>query len=183
MTVTCQSPQEFPITISSQMGWRDCRRLVFHSLGLRTGILPGVGKLETQGVVGGIEWRKGRSTGNIVQMSAVVDHVFICTAAGAPAADHLRQFGLAEGSPNQHPGQGTACRRFFFRNAMLELLWVEDAAAARSEQTRRTRLWERCSETGTGPRLGRQSSVHFRRGSTGRSLCPTWRFTSPKKTG
>jgi len=82
-------------------------------------------------------------------MLAVVDHVFICTAAGAPAADCLRQFGLAEGSPNQHPGQGTACRRFFFRNAMLELLWVEDAAAARSEQTRRTRLWERCSETGT----------------------------------
>src|SRR6266699_2861774 len=82
-------------------------------------------------------------------MSAVVDHVFICTTINAPGADRLQQFGLVEGPPNQHPGQGTACRRFFFHNAMLELLWVEDAAAARSEQTRRTRLWERCSEAGT----------------------------------
>jgi hypothetical protein len=79
-------------------------------------------------------------------MPAVVDHVFICTEIGAPGADRLRQFGLVEGSPNQHPGQGTACRRFFFQNAMLELLWVEDAAEARSEQTRRTKLWERWSE-------------------------------------
>jgi hypothetical protein len=33
---------------------------------------------------------------------------------------------LTEGTPNIHPGQGTANRRFFFRNAMLELLWVND---------------------------------------------------------
>src|SRR6266849_3861464 len=83
-------------------------------------------------------------------MPAVVDHVFICTDIGAASADRLRQFGLVEGSPNRHPGQGTACRRFFFRNAMIELLSVEDAAAARSDQTRRTKLWERCSEAGTG---------------------------------
>jgi hypothetical protein len=81
-------------------------------------------------------------------VSAVVDHVFICTAVGAPAADRVRQFGLTEGSPNRHPGQGTACRRFFFQNAMLEFLWVEDAAETRSEQTRRTQLWERWSEAG-----------------------------------
>jgi hypothetical protein len=78
-------------------------------------------------------------------MPIEVDHVFICTGIDAPSAGRLRQFGLVEGSPNQHPGQGTACRRFFFRNAMLELLWVEDAAEARSEQTRRTKLWERWS--------------------------------------
>jgi hypothetical protein len=83
-------------------------------------------------------------------MPAAVDHVFICTAIGAPAAERLRQFGLLEGSPNQHPGQGTACRRFFFRNAMLELLWVEDAVAARGDQTRRTNLWERWAEAGRG---------------------------------
>src|SRR5450755_422213 len=81
----------------------------------------------------------------IVQMPAVVDHVFICTTMGAPAADRLRQFGLVEGSPNQHPGQGTACRRFFFRNAMLELLWVAAVAEVQSDQTCRTRLWERWS--------------------------------------
>jgi hypothetical protein len=81
----------------------------------------------------------------LAKASATVDHVFICTAIGAPAGDRLRAFGITEGSPNKHPGQGTACRRFFFHNAMLELLWVEDPAEARSEQTRRTRLWERWS--------------------------------------
>jgi hypothetical protein len=81
-------------------------------------------------------------------MSVVVDHVFICTAAGAPAADRLLQFGLTGGSPNRHPGQGTACRRFFFRNAMLEMLWLEDNTEAQNEQTRRTKLWERCSAAG-----------------------------------
>jgi hypothetical protein len=81
-------------------------------------------------------------------MPSVVDHVFICTAVGAPAAERLRQFGLVEGSPNRHPGQGTACRRFFFQNAMLELIWVHDAVEAQSDQTRRTMLWERWSGVG-----------------------------------
>jgi hypothetical protein len=83
-------------------------------------------------------------------MSAVVDHVFICTAVGAPGAGKLIEFGLREGLPNRHPGQGTACRRFFFRNAMLELLWVEDAAEVQSEPARRTGLWERWSAGGHG---------------------------------
>jgi len=83
-------------------------------------------------------------------MPVRLDHVFICTAAGAPAAERLRQFGLTEGSPNRHPGQGTACRRFFFRNFMLELIWVADAAEARSEQTRPTKLWERWSTAALG---------------------------------
>ena len=52
------------------------------------------------------------------------DHLFICTSVGAPDAERLVAFGLTEGEPNVHPGQGTACRRFFFRNAYLELLWV-----------------------------------------------------------
>jgi len=78
-------------------------------------------------------------------MSAILDHIFICTAIGAPAAEKLRQFGLTEGLPNHHPGQGTACRRFFSHNATLELLWVENETEARSEQTRATRLWERWS--------------------------------------
>jgi len=83
-------------------------------------------------------------------VSVVFDHVFICTEPGAPAAEWLRHIGLAEGKPNRHAGQGTACRRFFFRNAMLELLWVEDAEEAKSDQTRRTRLWERWSAAGRG---------------------------------
>jgi glyoxalase-like protein len=80
----------------------------------------------------------------------VIDHVFVCTGLGAPAAEALREFGLKEGPPNTHPGQGTACRRFFFRNGMLELLWVRDPGEAQSDQTRRTRLWERWSEGGRG---------------------------------
>lgn len=73
----------------------------------------------------------------------VLDHLFICTAPGAPAAELLRQFGLTEGSPNRHPGQGTACRRFFFHNAMLELLWLADSDEAQLSQNHGLRLWDR----------------------------------------
>jgi hypothetical protein len=76
---------------------------------------------------------------------AVIDHVFLCVEKGAPEAAKLIEFGRREGAPNTHPGQGTANRRFFFDNAMLELIWVENAAEAQSEQTRRTMLWERWS--------------------------------------
>src|SRR5262245_28310620 len=86
-----------------------------------------------------------RSTEPRAVMTLEVDHVFICTSPFAPEADRLVQFGLTEGMPNQHPGQGTACRRFFFRNAYLELVWVENAAEARSSLVRRTGLWERWS--------------------------------------
>jgi hypothetical protein len=78
------------------------------------------------------------------RMAAIVDHVFICTEPGAPVAESLCRFGLTEGPPNRHPGQGTACRRFFFENAMLELLWLADPAEAASPQARPTRLLERC---------------------------------------
>lgn len=108
----------------------------------------------------------------------VIDHVFICTSPDAPAADLLRQFGLQEGPPNRHPGQGTACRRFFFRNAMLELLWVEDAGEARSEQTRRTGLWERW------PAAGNEASpfgIILRPESASPEPCPfpSWEYRPP----
>jgi len=78
-------------------------------------------------------------------MAAVLDHIFVCTAPGAPAASRLIDFGLREGTPNRHPGQGTANRRFFFHNAMLELLYVENAAEAHSAQARSLGLWPRLS--------------------------------------
>jgi hypothetical protein len=78
-------------------------------------------------------------------MAVELDHLFVCTAPGAPEAERLVQFGLREGSPNQHPGQGTANRRFAFANAMIELLWVSDDAEAQSDGARRTLLWERWS--------------------------------------
>jgi hypothetical protein len=49
-----------------------------------------------------------------------------------------------------HPGQGTACRRFVFANAYLELVWVHDAAAARAPATAPPRLWERWHRRGDG---------------------------------
>jgi hypothetical protein len=78
-------------------------------------------------------------------MGIELDHIFVCVAEDAPEAERFIQFGLREGPSNRHPGQGTANRRFFFENAMLELLWVSDAAEADSEATRRTLLWERWS--------------------------------------
>ncbi len=78
-------------------------------------------------------------------MRIELDHLFVCTAPGAPEAEQLIQFGLHEGPPNQHPGQGTANRRFAFPNAMIELLWVSDIRKARSQETERTLLWDRWS--------------------------------------
>jgi Glyoxalase-like domain len=78
-------------------------------------------------------------------MRIELDHLFVCTAPGAPEAEKFVQFGLHEGPPNQHPGQGTANRRFAFANAMIELFWVSDASEAQSQSARRTLLWERWS--------------------------------------
>ena len=74
-----------------------------------------------------------------------VDHVFVSASVDAPEGARLIELGLVEGSPNRHPGQGTANRRFFFANAMLELIWVHDAAEAQNEAepARRLHLWER----------------------------------------
>ena len=83
-------------------------------------------------------------------MSYEFDHLFICTDRNAPAGELLVSAGLLEGSSNIHPGQGTANRRFFFHNAMLELLWVHSAEEAQSESIARTHLWERWANRTTG---------------------------------
>jgi hypothetical protein len=72
-----------------------------------------------------------------------LDHIFIMCSVDAPEAARVRHLGLEEGSPNAHPGQGTACRRFLFRNAYLELLWVCNEQEVQSEAIRRTQLWDR----------------------------------------
>ncbi len=76
-------------------------------------------------------------------MGLELDHVFIFVSEGAPEADALLRFGLLEGEPNIHPGQGTSNRRFFFSNMMLELLWVSNIDEAKSELTKPIMLWER----------------------------------------
>lgn len=78
-----------------------------------------------------------------------LDHVFICVRPGAPEGDALCRFGLTEGAPNHHSGQGTANRRFFFHNAFLELLYLDDLSEAQRGPVQRTRLAERL--TGEAP--------------------------------
>jgi len=78
-----------------------------------------------------------------------LDHIFIVVdpAAGAEAA-LLNEFGLAEGAQNVHPGQGTSNRRFFFRNAFLELLYVSNMEEVQSALTRSIDLDKRLTERG-----------------------------------
>jgi hypothetical protein len=78
------------------------------------------------------------------------DHLFVWVDSGGPEAERLVDFGLTEGQPNNHPGQGTACRRFFFRNAYLELVWVHHPAEAQSEPVRPTGIWSRWAGRRTG---------------------------------
>lgn len=110
----------------------------------------------------------------IVGVTLSLDHLFVMTAPEAPGADRLAEFGLAEGSPNRHPGQGTACRRFFFHNAMLELLWVDDPDEIRNDRTRPTQLWQRWSEREHDSPFG----VCFRPESGPREALPfdTWSY-------
>jgi hypothetical protein len=76
-------------------------------------------------------------------VTAELDHLFVMVSVGGPEADRLLAEGLSEGQPNRHPGQGTACRRFFFANAYLELVWVESPEEAQSALVRPLQLWER----------------------------------------
>jgi hypothetical protein len=83
-------------------------------------------------------------------MAFELDHLFICTTIDAPEAEQLVSFGLTEGTPSVHPGQGTANRRFFFRNFMLELLWIHNPEEARSEPIQPVHLWERWADRNRG---------------------------------
>ncbi|MFP4441235.1 MAG: hypothetical protein ACLFVO_28720 [Chloroflexaceae bacterium] len=51
-----------------------------------------------------------------------LDHLFVTLPPEAPGIELVLALGLREGTRNVHPGQGTANRRIFFRNAMLEFL-------------------------------------------------------------
>lgn len=102
-------------------------------------------------------------------MTLILDHAFITCAIQAPEAAALVKLGFIEGSCNSHPGQGTANRRFFFDNFMLELLWVENPTEASSAQTRRSRLWERWS--GRESRFSR-FGVFYRPADDGGSPAP-----------
>jgi len=80
-----------------------------------------------------------------------LDHFFILTERLAPEAELLTEIGLIEGTSNDHPGQGTANRRFFFSNTMLELLYVRDADEADAGPGRDLRFPERASNPDASP--------------------------------
>ena len=107
-----------------------------------------------------------------------LDHVFVCTEVGAPGADLLIDSGFTEGTRNVHRGQGTANRRFFFRNAMFELLWLSDPTEVRSNVIARTRLYERFNyyRTGASP-----FGICIRGAGQGESGCPfsCWEYRPP----
>jgi len=84
-------------------------------------------------------------------MALELHHLFILTGAGAPQADFLSDLGLIEGARNSHPGQGTANRRFFFSNTMLELLYLRDAEEAANGPGNRLRIVDRTADCTASP--------------------------------
>jgi len=80
-----------------------------------------------------------------------LDHFFILTEKFAPEAELLAELGLVEGPSNDHPGQGTANRRFFFSNTTLELLYVRDTDEANDGPGRGLRFPERASNSFASP--------------------------------
>ncbi|MBR0555784.1 VOC family protein [Ciceribacter sp. L1K23] len=73
----------------------------------------------------------------------MIDHVFLFIEPDGPEIARLTAMGLVETYRRRHPGQGTANVCFCFDNMFLELLWIEDAAEARSSRIVRTGLYER----------------------------------------
>lgn len=84
-------------------------------------------------------------------MTIQLDHFFILTEPGAPQADLLSDLGLVEASPNVHPGQGTANRRFKLSNTFIELIYIRDPDEAIAGPATRMRIVERASVTGASP--------------------------------
>lgn len=84
-------------------------------------------------------------------MNMTLDHVFILVEPDARVADRLLEQGFREGSRNTHPGQGTANRRFFFANGMVEFLWVRDAHEANTGPGRNLHFSERATDPTASP--------------------------------
>jgi len=84
-------------------------------------------------------------------MNMELDHIFILTEPGAPQADLLVDVGIVEGMPNSHPGQGSANRRFFFTNSMLELLYIRDLSESVSGPASGLKLAERLADPNASP--------------------------------
>ncbi|EDX82736.1 hypothetical protein S7335_1039 [Synechococcus sp. PCC 7335] len=69
----------------------------------------------------------------------------------AQVGDRLLEHGFREGPSNTHSGQGTANRRFYFANGMLELIWVRDTDEARNGPGRNLHFSERAEDPSASP--------------------------------
>lgn len=105
-------------------------------------------------------------------MTIEFDHVFVLTECGAPQASSLLALGMLEGTPNTHAGQGTANRRFYFEDAMLELLYLRDLAEAKNGPGASLRLDERLAGESASP-IG---IVMRAIPGTAAPLFPGWRY-------
>ena len=84
-------------------------------------------------------------------MELALDHFFILTDEPKNAGDALVALGLIESFSREHPGQGTANRRFVFANGMLELLYIRDAAEAEQGPAKGLKLTQRLANTAHSP--------------------------------
>ena len=107
----------------------------------------------------------------------MIDHVFMFVEADGPEIALLEATGLVETYRRVHPGQGTRNVCYCFDNLFLELLWVDDPDAARSDPIKRTGLYERSlwRTNGACP-----FGIAWRQSSTHPTMTvPTWAFTPP----
>lgn len=73
----------------------------------------------------------------------MIDHIFMLIETDGPEIEQFAAIGLTETYRRTHAGQGTQNICYCFDNLYLELLWVNDSDAVRSDIIRRTRLYER----------------------------------------
>jgi hypothetical protein len=106
-----------------------------------------------------------------------LDHLFVAASVGAPEIGSLVSEGFVEGGENDHPGQGTASRGIFFRNAYLEFIWLTDVATAASAPISRAHLCERVDIMDPANPFG----ICIRSGEPGGDEMPfeTWEFRPP----
>ena len=109
-------------------------------------------------------------------MNIKLHHFFILTEPGANQADLVSNIGLVEGTKNNHPGQGTANRRFFLSNSTLEFLYVRDSKEAKNGPGNKLRITDRIAESKASPfgLIMSTSDVNKNVPFTGWRYCPEY---------
>ena len=79
-----------------------------------------------------------------------IDHIIVCAPGGRRDSACLIERGFQCGAERVHVGQGTANACFYFDNAYLELLWLNEEAETRSPVVAPLSLWERTQWRDTG---------------------------------